>query len=136
MRPRFTRRQVMKGGAAPTTGLALAGAAKRSRAEDGVIKVGFLAALTGEAAGWGLPGLYGVEIWRDQLNAAGGVNVGGQQYTIEVISYDDEYDTTKALTGAKKLVFEDGVKFILTLGGAPTPGVAGFYTQTAMRGSA
>lgn len=132
MKPKFSRRQVLKGGAALTTGLALAGAGKRGLADDGVIKVGFLAALTGEAAGWGLPGLYGVEIWVEQLNAAGGINVGGKPYKVEVVSYDDEFDTTKALTGAKKLIFEDGVKFIEMLGGAPVQGTQDFMTQNEM----
>ena len=41
--------------------------------EDKVVKIGFLAPLTGEVAAWGKPGLDGLHIWGDRVNNAGGV---------------------------------------------------------------
>src|SRR5688572_5690903 len=92
-------------------------------AQDKVIKIGFLAPLTGPVAAWGKPGLDGCLIWGDWVNAAGGVDIGGEAHKIEFIGYDDEYDAGKARTGATKLIQEDGVKFIMMLGGDPWPGV-------------
>ena len=46
----------MAGGLAPTT---VSAATK-------TVKIGFLAPLTGEVAAWGLPGLYGSEIWAEK----------------------------------------------------------------------
>ena len=91
----------LAGGLVPST----AGAATRT------VKIGFLAPLTGEVAAWGLPGLYGCEIWAEKVNAAGGVQIGDDTYTFEFVSYDNEYAPEKARAGATKLIFEDEVKF-------------------------
>ena len=88
----------------------------RLRAEE-TVRIGFLAPLTGGVAAWGLPGLYGCEIWAEQKNAAGGVDIGGTSYNVEIVSYDNEYLPDKARTGAQKLINEDGVSFIEMLGG-------------------
>ncbi len=89
-----------------------------------VVKIGFLAPLTGAVAAWGKPGLDGCRIWADWVNAKGGAKIGQDFYKVEFVPYDDEYDPGKARTGAVKLIKEDGVKFIMMLGGDPWPGVA------------
>ena len=73
--------------------------------------------------GLGQAGLDGLHIWADRVNGAGGVPIGGDNYKVEFVAYDDEYDPGKARTGAVKLIGEDGVKFIMMLGGDPWPGV-------------
>jgi len=93
------------------------------RAADKTVKIGFLAPLTGPVAAWGKPGLDGCQIWADWVNAAGGIEVGGESYNVEFVAYDNEYDPGKARTGATKLIKEDGVKFIMMLGGDTWPGV-------------
>ena len=90
---------------------------------DKVVKIGFLAPLTGAVAAWGKPGLDGCQIWADWVNEAGGIKIGDDAYKVEFVAYDDEYDPGKARTGAVKLIKEDGVKFIMMLGGDPWPGV-------------
>jgi branched-chain amino acid transport system substrate-binding protein len=91
---------------------------------DKVVKIGFLAPLTGEVAAWGKPGLDGCRIWADWVNADGGIKIGDDAYKVEFVAYDDEYDPGKARTGAVKLIKEDGVQFIMMLGGDPWPGVS------------
>lgn len=135
MKTKVTRRKFLAGSAGTIAGLSLAGTLpKRSFAhEEGeVIKIGFLGALTGDLAGWVLPGLYGVEIWVEQTNAAGGVKVGGDWHQIEVISYDDEYLGAKAVTGAKKLVLEDEVKFLVMSFTTPVFAAQPFLTAQKM----
>ena len=92
-------------------------------AADKTVKIGFLAPLTGAVAAWGKPGLDGCLIWADWVNATGGIKIGGDNYKVEFVSYDNEYDAGKARTGATKLIKEDGVKFIMMLGGDTWPGV-------------
>ena len=72
----ITRRDFIKAAAAGTvlTGIGLPSIAFGAQKK---VKIGFLAPLTGEVAGWGLPGLYGCEIWGEWVNAAGGVKIGG-----------------------------------------------------------
>lgn len=88
-----------------------------------VVKIGFLAPLTGDLAAWGKPGLDGCRIWADWVNDAGGINIGGKGHRVEFVPYDNEYDAEKARTGATQLIKEDDVKFIMMLGGDTWPGV-------------
>ena len=96
------------------------------------IKIGFLAPLSGPAAAWGKPGLDGCEIWAERVNAAGGVKLANGPRRIEFVSYDNEYDPSKARTGAVKLIREDGVSFIMMLGGDTMPAVQRGIDGTGM----
>ena len=82
------------------------------------IKVGMNIPMTGDYAPWGLPGMYGCQIVADDINAAGGVDIGGENYAIEIISYDHGYDIEKAVQGYKKMVAEDEVNLVMMLGGS------------------
>ena len=129
----FSRRRLL-GSAGTITG-ALAAASvlpRRAFAADKVVKIGFLAPLTGDVAAWGKPGLDGCRIWGEWMNAAGGVNIGDDNYQFEFVAYDNEYDPAKARAGATKLIREDGVKFIMMLGGDTWPGVQPVADNTGM----
>ncbi|MFC1950541.1 ABC transporter substrate-binding protein, partial [Chloroflexota bacterium] len=99
------------------------------------VKLGFLATLSGPVAPWGLPGLYGAEMWVDDFNDAGGMQIGGDTYIIELIPYDDEFTASKAVTGAKKLVLEDKVNFLLQMISPPSHAAAPFLTEEKMLSS-
>ncbi|MBM3484342.1 MAG: ABC transporter substrate-binding protein [Alphaproteobacteria bacterium] len=129
----LTRRQFVRTSAAIGVAAAtVTGLPRFAASEEKTVKVGFLAPLTGEVAGWGLPGRDGCLIWADWVNAAGGIKVGADSYKVEIVSYDDEYAPDKALLGGKKLVLEDGVKIVLMLGGDPWPGVQPFMNEQKM----
>ena len=122
---KITRRKFLGSSAASGATLAAIGTGlpRVAFAADAVIKIGFLAPLTGPVAAWGKPGLDGCLIWADWVNAKGGVKIGGKSHKIEFVGYDNEYDAAKARTGATKLIKEDGVKFVMMLGGDTWPGV-------------
>ena len=44
---------------------------------------------------------------------AGGFDVGGKKYVIELISYDSNADNATAITAMNRLVFEDKVKYVI-----------------------
>jgi branched-chain amino acid transport system substrate-binding protein len=123
----------MAGSAGTAAGAALVSSlAKPAIAGDDVIKIGFCVDLTGDAAGWGLPGLYGVEIWLEELNSRGGINVGGKMIPVEVIPFDDQFDVTKTMIGVKKLLYEDEVDFMILLGGPPAQAPQDILTRAEM----
>lgn len=93
------------------------------------INVGFLAALSGPDAGWGLPGVTGNTIWIDTVNKTGGLLVGGKRYPLKMHQFDDEANASKALQGARQLVLEHNVKFISAIGGDPANATAPFLTK-------
>ena len=129
-----SRREMLRTSVAATATLA-AGATLMPRisfAAEKVVKIGFLAPLTGDVAAWGKTGLDGCLIWADWVNAAGGVKIGGDTYKVEFVSYDNEYDAGKARAGATKLIKEEDVKFVMMLGGDTWPGVQKLAAREGM----
>jgi branched-chain amino acid transport system substrate-binding protein len=125
----LSRRTFLKSTAITAVGAALPGA---SLAAGEPIKIGFLAPLTGAVAAWGKPGLDGCMIWAERVNATGGITLDDGAHMVEFVSYDNEYDPAKARTGATKLIREDGVSFIMMLGGDTWPGVQPVADKTGM----
>jgi branched-chain amino acid transport system substrate-binding protein len=93
------------------------------------VNIGFLGALTGPDAGWGLPGLTGNQMFVDRVNAEGGLDVCGKRYKLNMVTFDDEATGSKALQGAKQLVLEHDVKFISAIGGNPADATHPFLTH-------
>ena len=84
------------------------------------LKVGYIGPLTGAGAAWGIAGAEGARAAVDDLNAKGGLKVGADTYKVELISYDDRYAAADALSAYTRLVYQDGVKFIVILTGTAT----------------
>src|SRR5688572_4562702 len=103
----MTRRQALVGAVAATSALAMPGAL---RAANKTVKVGVLFPLTGDLALWGVPGKNGADIWAARLNKAGGLNIKGERYDVEVVAFDSAYIAEKTLQGARSFVDQD-VKF-------------------------
>ena len=125
----LTRRTFLQSTAAAAATTSMA---RMANAADHVIKIGFLAPLTGAVAAWGKPGLDGCEIWAERINAAGGIKLAEGAHMVEFVAYDNEYDPAKARVGATKLINEDGVSFIMMLGGDTWPGVQRVADRTGM----
>jgi branched-chain amino acid transport system substrate-binding protein len=79
------------------------------------IKVGAVVPLTGRYAALGAQVRAGYEIAVQQLNAAGGVTVGGKKMPIELTLLDDESDPTKTVARLETLATQGVVAY---LGGA------------------
>jgi branched-chain amino acid transport system substrate-binding protein len=82
-------------------------------AQDNVAKFGASLALTGKFAREGLISKQAYDMWRDAVNAAGGLNVGGQKYKVDIKYYDDQSDNTTATRLVERLITVDGINFIL-----------------------
>ena len=86
---------------------------------SGSIKVGLLAPATGEVAEYGIAVSNGVQLYISEINAKGGVN--GKQ--IELVTYDEEGNEAKALTGYSSLVDQGVTAIIGDVTTAPTAAV-------------
>jgi len=74
-----TRRKLLRStllAAGAVTVAASAAWSEVARAQEDPIRIGFSMALTGGLAGAGKPALIGMEIWRDDVNEAGGCSAG------------------------------------------------------------
>jgi len=74
-----------------------------SQAKGKEAVIGFIGPLTGGAAFLGVDALNGALLAADHINAAGGIVVDGQKYTVKIESYDDEATPAKAVTGLRKM---------------------------------
>jgi len=84
------------------------------------LKLGALVTLSGAGAAWGQGMKNAAEVAADQVNEAGGLEVGGKKYRVQVVAYDDKYQANEAVTVANRLVFEDKVRYIVgPVGSAP-----------------
>ena len=89
------------------------------KAEASTIKVGVLAPLTGAVAQYGNAVNNGVMMYFEELNAKGGIN--GKQ--VELVTYDEEGDPVKAVTGYNSLVDQGVVAIVGDVTTAPTKAV-------------
>lgn len=76
------------------------------------IKVGAVVPLTGRYAAGGAQNKAGYEIAVEQINAAGGVSVGGKKMRLELIMLDDESDPTKTVARLETLAAQGVVAYL------------------------
>ncbi|MEY4099052.1 MAG: hypothetical protein RL300_223 [Pseudomonadota bacterium] len=76
------------------------------------LKIGVIAPLTGPGAPWGVAAAEGQRILANEVNARGGLDVGGKKYQVEVIAYDDQFKAAEAVAAFNRLVNVDGVKYL------------------------
>src|SRR2546423_13232121 len=88
-----------------------------TRAQD-VVKFGVSTPLSGPAAPWGIPHKNATELIFDEINAQGGLEVGGKKYKLEVVAYDHKYVIAEGVATVNRLISKDDVKYLSILGGA------------------
>lgn len=82
-------------------------------AQTGSIKIGFNIPLTGDIPKVGEGSKYAADILRDEINAAGGLEVGGKKYMLEFIYEDNESKAESATTVNLKLITQNQVLAII-----------------------
>jgi branched-chain amino acid transport system substrate-binding protein len=94
-------------------GMAALGLAGPATAQEKVLKVGVLGVMSGPAASWGLVNKYSAEATAQMYNDQGGVEIGGEKYRIEIVSIDDKNDPKLAVSGAERLIHQEGINYII-----------------------
>ena len=74
-----------------------------------VILVGAPLPLTGPLSPEGKKQVQGYDLWAEAANRAGGIKVGDQRYRVEIVYYDYQSNTPRAVQLAEKLITEDKV---------------------------
>ena len=82
-------------------------------ASAATLNLGFVGPLTGGGAPWGIAAAEAEKIIAADVNAKGGLDVGGTKYHINVIAYDDHYKAADSVAAYERLAHEDGVKFMI-----------------------
>jgi branched-chain amino acid transport system substrate-binding protein len=90
----------------------------------GTISIGYINDLSGLYQTIGYPAGNGALVAVNLVNDAGGVDVGGKKYRLQLQTCEANSDNSQAVACAQKLVRDDGVKFIMGATGAEAPPVA------------
>jgi branched-chain amino acid transport system substrate-binding protein len=109
--------------------IVLLGLALGARAEDRPIKIGMSMPQTGGLAGGGKASLLGIEIWRDDVNAKGGL-LGRK---VELVVYDDKSSSSETPAIYAKLLDVDKVDLLFApYGTVPTAPIMPLVKQRGM----
>jgi len=82
-------------------------------AAEAPIKIGFPIPLTGEIPKVGESSKYAAELFREEVNAKGGLEVGGKKYPLEFIYENNEAKPETAVNVTLKLITRDNVLAIV-----------------------
>jgi branched-chain amino acid transport system substrate-binding protein len=83
-------------------------------AEDNTITVGMTESLTGPLNVDSLGLQRGAEMWRDEVNAAGGIKAGGKSYKVKFVTYDDQSVGGRVQQLYTRLVVQDNAQFLFS----------------------
>lgn len=121
------RRYMRAAGLVLAASVALTGLAGCAKSDDGTaegggegdpIVIGASLPMTGALERFGVLTQMGYEYAVDEVNADGGLDVGGEKREVELKILDDQSDPTKASENASKLILQDGAVALL---GSITP---------------
>ena len=100
--------------AAPTETTAAPTETTAAAAFDGTIRIGALGSMTGGNAMNGAETIWAQEKAVEDINAAGGVDVGGKKMELELVFVDDKSDPNEGAAAVEKLIKVEDIKLILS----------------------
>ncbi len=108
----LTRRTILAALAMTTAPLAHAWAADP-------VRIGFSLSQTGMFAQASVSQGNAYTLWKEQVNAAGGLDVGGTKRPVTFVTYDDQSNPAQAVRIYEKLITDDKVDLLLAPWGTP-----------------
>ena len=83
-------------------------------AVDDTLTIGFTVSRTGKLNNDSTAQMRGFELWRDELNDRGGIKVGGRQYKVNFVSYDDESVNARVQQLYTRIINQDKAQFLFS----------------------
>jgi len=83
-------------------------------AADDMLTIGFTVSRTGKLNNDSIAQMRGFELWRDELNDQGGIKVGGKQYKVNFVSYDDESVNARVQQLYTRIINQDKAQFLFS----------------------
>lgn len=96
---------------------------KPAIANEKVIKIGGAVPLSGPVAYWGISTMQGFVDGAAVINEQGGVDIAGEKYKLEIITYDTKGTVADARAATTRLVEQDKVKYVFSQAAASTIGM-------------
>lgn len=83
------------------------------QAAPDTIKIGVNAPLTGDIPKVGEGTKFAAEMWQEAVNTAGGLDIGGKKYQVELVIEDNESKAESAVSANTKMITQDEVLIII-----------------------
>ena len=93
--------------------VALAASATGAALAQGKVTVGIVTALTGQMAAPGVFQMNGFKLAAEELNAGGGITVGGRKYTVDLKVYDTRANPGEGASAMQRLATVDKAPVVL-----------------------
>jgi len=93
------------------------------------ITIGFTVSKTGALNVDSTEQYRGFELWRDQINAAGGFKAGSKSYNIKFATYDDESNSKRVQQLYTRMILEDKADFLFSPYSSPLTSTAAVVTE-------
>lgn len=84
-----------------------------TKAEPYHVTIGFTVSESGPYAAGSAGMREGLELWRDDVNARGGIRVGGVAHTVRFVTYNDASDPERVRDLYHRLITQDRVDFLV-----------------------
>ena len=97
--------------AALLAAMGLLGAAGPAAADD-VVRFGAPLPLTGPLAPEAVKQKQGYDLWAEEANKAGGIDVGGKRYKVEIVYADYQSNTPRSVQTTEQMITQDKVNFL------------------------
>ena len=78
------------------------------------LTIGMTVSRTGKLNVDSVSQLHGAELWRDEINAKGGIKAGGEHYKVRFVEYDDESQGGRVQQLYTRLITQDKSQFLLS----------------------
>ena len=83
-------------------------------AADDNLTIGFTVSQTGSLNLDSVAQLHGFEMWRDDVNAAGGIKAGANRYKVAFVTYDDQSQGGRVQQLYTRLITQDKAQFLFS----------------------
>ncbi|MGH6715294.1 MAG: amino acid ABC transporter substrate-binding protein [Bradyrhizobium sp.] len=81
-------------------------------AADNVVRFGAPLPLTGPLAPEAIKQKQGYDLWAEEANKAGGINVGGKRYKVEIVYADYQSNTARSVQTTERMITQNKVNFL------------------------
>lgn len=88
------------------------GAASSVASAEDVIRFGAPLPITGPLAPEAVKQQQGYDLWAEQANKAGGIDVGGKKYKVEIVYSDYQSNTPRSVQTTEQMITQDKVNFM------------------------
>lgn len=92
--------------------VAALGAASSVASAQDVIRFGAPLPITGPLAPEAVKQQQGYDLWAEQANKAGGIDVGGKKYKVEIVYSDYQSNTPRSVQTTEQMITQDKVNFM------------------------